>query len=280
MQPTQADQQIMQDPDIHYRVLDQTESPFQSARASNFHKSVGGYHAAKLQRYQDLIDYQITKGNQGVLNMLNTKYFIVNDGNAPAARQNPGALGNAWFVSNINLVNSNRDELNLLSNINPAEDVVIHKDFADYLGSLAPEPNGSIRLTAYKPNRLTYAVQTSSEQLAVFSEIWYGPNKGWQAYLNGEPVDHIRANYVLRAMKIPAGDHTLEFVFEPKTYRIGTLLTKIFSSLILIGSFGYAGYSGWQYVKRIPIEEAPNQDTKQPLERVRAATPEKRRKKK
>lgn len=253
-QPNAADQQIMQDPDIHYRVLDQTESPFQSARASNFHKSVGGYHAAKLQRYQDLIDYQIGKGNQRVLDMLNTKYFIVNDGSGPAARINPGALGNAWFVQNINFVNSNRDELNLLSNINPAEDVVIHKEFNDYIGNLTPEPNGEIRLLEYKPNRLTYAVKTGSEQLAVFSEIWYGPKKGWQAYLDGEPVDHIRANYVLRAMKVPAGDHTIEFVFAPKTYQIGTLLTRIFSNVILLGFFGYAGYSGWQYFRNMPVE--------------------------
>ncbi len=254
-QPNAADQQIMQDPDIHYRVFDQTESPFQSARASNFHKSVGGYHAAKLQRYQDLIDYQISKGNQGVMNMLNTKYYIVNGNNGPEARLNPDALGNAWFVKNINLVNSNRDEINTLSNINPAEDVVVHKEFADYVATLAPQPNGSITLQEYNPNRLKYTSTTNSEQLAVFSEIWYGPNKGWQAYLDGEPVDHIRVNYVLRAMKVPAGTHEIEFVFDPQSYRIGTTLTTIFSNLILFGFFGYAGYSGFNYLKNLPAEE-------------------------
>lgn len=277
MEPSAADQQIMKDPDIHYRVFDQTESTFQSSRASNFHKSVGGYHAAKLQRFQDFIDYQISKGNQDALNMLNTKYYIVNDGNVPAARLNPNALGNAWFVGNINFVNTNREELTLISNINPGEAVIIHKEFMDYVGNLNPQPNGSIRLTEYKPNRLTYVSSTSSEQLAVFSEIWYGPNKGWQAYIDGEPVDHIRANYILRAMKVPAGEHTIVFEFNPRTYRIGTLLTQIFSNLILLGFFGYAGYSGWQYFNNLP--KSPEVPSEAP-EKGKAAQSSARRKRK
>ncbi len=242
-QPSPADQRILQDKDPNFRVYDITGNPFTSASASYFHKSLGGYHAAKLQRYQDIIDRHLIKGNQAVIDMLNTKYVIVNgQDNQPQAQQNPGALGNAWFVSKIEMVNSANDEIDALTDCEPGDEAIIHQEFQDYVAGLDPDGTGTIQLTQYKPNHLTYQSNTNSEQLAVFSEIWYGPNKGWQAYIDDQPVDHIRANYILRAMKVPAGQHKIEFIFDPQAFKTGKLLSSIFSLLILLGLIGYAVY--------------------------------------
>ena len=242
--PRPADEQILQDSDPNYRVLDLTASPFESARASYFHKTIGGYHPAKLQRYQDIIDRHISQNNQRVLDMLNTKYFILkgNDGQA-VVQQNPGALGNAWFVDNIKIAGSHNEEINALADFDPANEAVVHQEFSDYLGGFDPQKGGSINLTDYKPNHLTYQSNANSEQLAVFSEIWYGPDKGWQAYIDGNPVEHIRANYALRAMKVPAGNHKIEFVFDPKSYKTGRLITSIFSGLLMLGLLGLGGFT-------------------------------------
>lgn len=251
LQPRSVDQQILKDPDLSYRVFDVTQDPFQSSFTSYFHKSLGGYHAAKLQRYQDIIDHHLTKNNMAVINMLNTKYFITKDNSGnPIAQQNPGALGNAWFVSAVNIVNTPNEEIDALTGIKADSVAIIHKEFSDYLNGLNIQKNGTIKLTEYQPNHLTYTSQSSSEQLAVFSEIWYGPNKGWQAYIDGKPVDHIRANYILRAMKVPAGSHTIEFKFDPKAYDKGVTISFIFSGLILLAFLGYAAWSLYQLSKK------------------------------
>jgi len=252
-QPNPADQQILQDQDPNFRVLDLVgQNPFQSSRASYFHKSLGGYHAAKLQRYQDVIDRHLSKGNPQVLSMLNTRYIIGGDSQETAqVRPNPAAAGNAWFVSSIQMVNTPNEEIAALDSFVAMDEAIIHQEYSDYLKGLNIQRSGTIRLTDYKPNHLTYESDATSEQLAVFSEIWYGPNKGWQAYIDGQAAEHIRANYLLRAMRIPAGQHKIEFRFDPPAYRAGKTVSLIASSIILLALLGCIGYFGKNYYQRL-----------------------------
>jgi len=230
-----VDEQILKDEDLSYRVLDVSINTFNSAQASYYHKTIGGYHAAKLQRYQDLIDRHISRNNQRVLNMLNTRYIISGQPGQEQVQANPGALGNAWFVDAIQTVQTPNEEIDALNTIDPAQTAVVRApEFGDYLNGFDPRPNGSIRLVEYAPHKLRYESNSGSEQLAVFSEIWYGPDKGWQAYLDGEPVEHIRVNYALRAMRVPAGEHEIEFVFAPRSFALGRTLSWISSSLLLL----------------------------------------------
>jgi len=234
-EPRPADVQILQDKDPNFRVYDATVNTFNAASTSYFHKTIGGYHAAKLQRYQDIIERHITKNNQAVLNMLNTKYFIVQgqDGN-PFVQRNPAALGNAWFINNIKIVPNANAEIDSLIGFDPAGDVIVHEEFKDYIAGLNPSKNGAISLKSYSPNKIEYESDTKGEQLAVFSEIWYGPNKGWQSYIDGKVVDHIRVNYILRGLKVPEGKHTITFEFKPKTYFLGETISLICSLTLLI----------------------------------------------
>lgn len=244
-QPRPVDDQILQDKDPNYRVYDQTINSFNSASTSYFHKTIGGYHPAKLQRYQDLIDRHISRGNMRVFNMLNTRYFIVPGGDGqPVVQRNKFALGNVWFVDSIKWVKTANEEIDALGDFDPEKTVVIHEEYRDYVGTADPSPNGDIRLTSYSPNELTYDVNTNGDQFAVFSEIWYGPDKGWHAYLDGQPVEHIRVNYALRGMKVPGGRHTIVFKFEPASYYAGERIS-LFSSLLLL--LGFIGLLVWQF---------------------------------
>ncbi len=233
-----VDKQILQDKDPHYRVYDMSINTFNSATSSYFHKTIGGYNAAKLQRFQDLIDYQIGKGNQAVLAMLNTKYIISQD---QKAQQFPAA-GNAWTVNSLKMVNTPNEEIEALTGLEPKQTAIVHNEYASYVSGLQPTGAGSVSLTEYKPNHLTYAANTSAEELAVFSEVWYGPDKGWNAYIDGQAVEHIRVNYILRALKIPAGQHKIEFKFEPASYYRGELITLILSILLVLG-LGFVLYT-------------------------------------
>lgn len=259
--PRPVDELILKDNDPNFRVLDLTVSTFQSASSSYFHKTIGGYHPAKLQRYQDIIDRHIAQNNEKVLNMLNTKYFIVQNQETgqPTAEINMAALGNAWFVDNIQVVQNANQEIDALSTFDPANDAVIHQEFSNYVANFDPQKDstGSIRFVSYQPDHLVYESNASSEQLAVFSEIWYGPNKGWQAYIDGKPAEHVRANYILRAMRIPAGKHKIEFIFDPQIYKTGTLISTVFSSIILLGLLGFIGYSGYNTFKKAQNEPKP-----------------------
>lgn len=240
---TRADQQILSDKDPNFRVLNLTVSPFQDASTSYFHKSIGGYHGAKLRRYQELIDFHISKNNQEVLNMLNTKYLIVQGSNGrPTARHNPGALGNAWFVEGYKIVDNADQEIEALNDFNPSKTAIIDKRFGDHVEGFNPEKDStaSISLTEYKPNYLKYESQSEKKQLAVFSEIYYP--LGWDAYIDGEKAEHFRVNYVLRAMVVPEGEHTIEFKFEPDTYYTGqsiALATSILIILLVLGGLGF-----------------------------------------
>jgi hypothetical protein len=240
-EPTAADQQILQDPDPHYRVFNtMTGDAFQDGLTSYHHKSVGGYHPAKLQRYQDLIDRHLTKGNQAVFNMLNTKYYLVNGAQGPAAQRNPNALGNAWIVNNVQTVNSANAEIDALGgSFDPATTAIVHQDFSSAVSGLQASGQGTVALTSYSPMELKYQFSSPAEQLVVFSEIWYGPDAGWNATIDGEAAEIIRANYALRALRVPAGQHEIVMNFAPTTYTTGYVLSLISSLLIILGLIAY-----------------------------------------
>ncbi|WP_128548401.1 YfhO family protein [Larkinella soli] len=250
--PTPADEQILADKDPDFRVLDLTTNFMSDARTSYFHKSLGGYHAAKMRRYQDLVEFQVMKNNQNVINMLNTRYFL---GQAqPAngqqgtpqtvAQRNPGALGNAWFVSEYRLVPNADAEMKAMDSLNPRRTAVIDQRFADQVAGLKIQPDSvanTIRLTSYKPNELTYESNAKTDQLAVFSEIYYNVRDEWKATVDGQEVPHLRADYMLRAMKVPAGKHTVVFRFDPVSVRVGKMADLI-CSILLVAFIGAAVY--------------------------------------
>lgn len=244
--PTAADLEILADKDPNFRVLNLSTNTFNDAITSYFHKSVGGYHAAKLQRYQDLIDYYLIKDiDPNIINMLNTKYVIVSDEhNQPKAEMNPEALGNAWFVDHIEWVNNANEELDALAYFNPASTAIIDKRFDKAVNQFKPNDSiASIKLSSYTPNRLVYEAVSETDGLVLFSEIYY---PGWKATINGKEAPIVRANYVLRALSVPAGINSVEFIFEPKSIQITDILSII--SMILIGLLG-AGALIWSSKK-------------------------------
>ena len=207
--PRPADSRILQDKDMNYRVMDIQH--FGEAMPSYFHKTIGGYHAAKLSRYNDLINNQISKNNIQVLNMLNTRYVIVDD---QTVQGNPDALGNAWFVDSLSYVDNADQEMAFLDNFNAATSAVADAKFKQQLGEAsAVQPGDTIYETSYAPNRLTYKSHSTNGGLAVFSEIYFP--WGWKVTVDGKPVEMGRVNYVLRALKLPAGDHEIDFKFAP-----------------------------------------------------------------
>ena len=232
LEPREVDKQILADTAINYRVLDQPR--FSDAAPSYYHKHIGGYHAAKLTRYQDLIDYQISKGNPEVMNMLNTKYVIVDDNHVYL---NDDALGNAWFVDTLNYVATPNEEMAALTTIHAASQAVADKQFESVLGAAQPiAPGDTIYETTYARNRLTYCAKSAKGGVAVFSEIFFP--WGWKATIDGEEAPIGRVNYVLRALKVPAGHHTIEFSFEPQSVKatdaVATIAIVIIYILLLV----------------------------------------------
>lgn len=249
--PTPADMQILQDKAIDYRVFNLTVSPFNDATTSYFHKSIGGYHGAKLRRYQELIDQHISKGNMAVLNMLNTKYFIQQGEKGPVAHLNPNALGNVWFVDSVRIVQNADQELAALGNFDPAKTAIIDKQFSQFVeGYTSAGDSSSILLAEYQPDRLTYRYNSSTNKLAVFSEIYYP--KGWKVTLDGKPADHFRANYILRAMVLPAGVHEVKFTFEPEMFKAGKKVDFASSLAILLIFFSWVGFSLYKFLRKNP----------------------------
>lgn len=216
---TAIDKYILQDPDPNYRVFNiASGNPFNDSQTSYYHKSVGGYHAAKLTRYQDLIDHQLSKMSEPVLNMLNTKYFIVptQDGRV-TVEQNPNALGNAWFVEEVQWVENADAEMAALDTFDPSHTAIIDKQFAHLINDndTIASQGDTIGLTSYKPNELRYTSHSAHNRVAVFSEIYFP--WGWIVTIDGKEVKEARANYVLRALDIPAGDHEIVFRYDPKS---------------------------------------------------------------
>ena len=239
-QETPSDAQILKDTS-HYRVFE-VNGNLSSARASYFHHSIGGYHAAKPRRMQQLFDYQIAKNNIEVLNMLNVKYIIQTDkeGNeVPVA--NPEANGNAWFVESVRLVNKPDDVMKALNNLDTKKVAVfnVHDYESKFENARAKkqwDTTGTIKVVEYKPNYIKYQSDNAKDGLAVFSEMYY--KNGWNAYVDGKLTDHFPVDYVLRAMEVPGGKHIIEFKFEPQVVKTGgtiTLASSIGMLLLLIG---------------------------------------------
>jgi hypothetical protein len=259
-------------------------APFNDASTSYFHKSIGGYHGAKLRRFQEMaqkylyqtvgiIDQyaskvpidQILTGLQqthklGVLNMMDCKYIIA----GPTAKdviKNPYALSHAWFVKGIKTVQNADEELAALDNFNPADTAIVdigsrHEDFKKYLEGFSPrpDPSASIKMEIYKPNYLKYTSNAATEQFAAFSEVYYNNTLGWNVYVDGHKQEHVRINYLLRGMRVPAGNHTIEFKFEPQSFAKGERISLISSLLMLFGLIGSAGWELWKARKN---EEEP-----------------------
>lgn len=256
IQEREVDKLILMDKDPNYRVLDLTTNPFADSRTSYFHKSIGGYHAAKLMRYQELIERQFGGAiNEDVLDMLNTRYIITRDNNQNSERiqRRSSAAGNAWFVEKVTLVKSNEEEMEAINAFDPKKEAFIHEEFKPLLDEkrLGRPANASIELTSYRPDRLTYEYSAPSDALAVFSEIWY--DKGWKAYVDEEEHPILRANYVLRAMQLPGGNHTVEFRFEPRSYHVGEIISLIASIVLVLG----IGFAVWlERKKTAPTKKA------------------------
>ncbi|WP_116124787.1 YfhO family protein [Lewinella sp. IMCC34183] len=244
VQPSPADQQILQDPDPNYRVLNLSRPLDQDAFTSYFHKSLGGYSAVKMRRYQDLIDGYLAPRDMDVINMLNTKYILVpGENGALTAQRNPDAYGNAWLVDEIDYVDGPDAEFAALGTVpNLRSTAIVDESFAPALAALEPSGEGSVELTSYAPNNLEYRFSSKSDQLVVFSEIWYGPDLGWEATIDGQPADLLRANYALRALRVPAGDHIITMTFAPRSYSLGRTISLICSVLILVGVIGAIVY--------------------------------------
>ncbi len=223
---TAADEAILKDTS-NYRVYD--VQGIYSARSSYFHKTIGGYHAAKLTRYNDLLDHQISKGNMGVINMLNTKYFLSGE----QYERNPGALGNAWFVDTISYVADADSEMAALDSLDTATAAVADAKFRETLGNAIPKSLGdTIYETSYAPNALTYSVNSAKGGIAVFSEIYFP--WGWTATVDGKETQIGRVNYTLRALRVPAGRHEIRFSFDPKSVRVTNNISIASVSVIYI----------------------------------------------
>ena len=238
MQPWE--QQILQDKSLDYRVLNLNTNTFNDARTSYRLKSIGGYSAVKLRRYQDLIDEHISQMNWKVINMLNTKYIVTRQGVYP----NPDAMGNVWFVNEVLFVPTPDDESAALNTIDMHKTAVADEKFREVL-TCETEPNATdeIALTQYKPNELTYVSSTSADRVAVFSEIYY-PD-GWHLTIDGQEVPIGRVNYVLRAAVIPAGDHTLVMSFYPSQLKWEWLCISLVILALLI-SLGCITWPLWK----------------------------------
>lgn len=239
---TNIDKQIVKDT-THYRVANFSVDPMQDASTSYFHHSIGGYHAAKMLRYKELFDYQIAKNNMNVLNMLNTKYFIVpGKNNQLQVQQNSDHYGNAWFVNEVVLVNSADQEMQILDTLDLKNKAVIDTSFFDINNNLnfKRDSTAVISLDSYKVNELSYSTCAKSNQFAVFSEIYY--KEGWNAYVDGNLIPHYRVNYVLRGLEIPAGNHKIVFKFEPTVIQKGSIISLSSYALLILISLGCLVY--------------------------------------
>jgi len=237
--PSAADTEILKDTDPHFRVFNTVGNPFVDARTSYYHRSVGGYHPAKLRIYQDLIERHLSGNpNREVLNMLDTRYAIQQNpqtGEVMAVR-NPDAYGPAWLVKGIRVAASQVEAIQALDNTNLKDTVIIEADAAKNIPAPQWDSTATIRLSKAGKDTLEYEINGTGPQFAVFSEVYYPA--GWNAYLDGQKTEYLNVNYVLRGMPVPAGKHTVRFVFEPSSYKQGSSLMFISSILIAIVVLG------------------------------------------
>lgn len=264
IQPTEADKYILEDKS-EFRVLNMSANVFNDASTSYFHDHIGGYHAAKLRRYQELIERQISGELQqfytirtyeqldstlrtlGVLNMLNTKYIIMDPNSMPA--QNPYANGNVWLPETIRIAANADEEMKLTGEINTLKEVVVDARFKELLPTeLKADTSSTIQLTHKSPNKLTYEADIKTGRIAVFSEVFY--DKGWHVFVNNEEVPYYRVNYLLRAMTLKPGKQTIEFRFEPASYHMGNTIALISSIVLLLLIAGYLAAGSKKLLKK------------------------------
>ncbi|KQB99605.1 hypothetical protein [Pedobacter sp. Hv1] len=244
-QPRDVDTFIMADKDPDFRVYDQTISTFSNASTSAFHKTIGGYHAAKLKRYDELIEHQFGKSvNMDVLDMLNAKYIITQDpqNGSYKMQRNNTALGNAWIVSGVQFAKNADEEMKAISSFDPKKDAIVDVQYKKLIDTtrLGADPSAFIKLESYHPDHLVYSYSAPRDIIAVFSEIYY--DKGWNMYVDGVKKDYFRADYVLRAAQLVAGNHKVEFKFEPTSYYVGEKIS-LAGSILLLLFLGFAGYT-------------------------------------
>ena len=258
-EPTETDKKILEDKDLNYRVLNLAGNTFNENNTAYWHKSIGGYHAAKLRRYQEMIEEHISPEMSAlfgevadaggdmdsldasqfpVLNMLNARYFIFPlQGGQTVPLRNPYALGNAWFVNEVVYVENANEEIEAVHGINPTQKAIVDKKFESVIKAVTPaDSTCRIELVAYEPNDLKYEVNSANGGTVIFSEIYY---PGWQAYIDGEKVDHGRANYILRAMNVPGGKHEIEFKFDPDSLKLTETIAYIAFALLVIAAVCY-----------------------------------------
>ena len=279
--PREVDKQIQKDPDLHFRVVDLDSNPFSNAITSYHHKSMGGYHAAKLMRYQELIERYLSNPNNSlhIYGMLNCKYLIQNQ----QPQYNSEVLGNAWFVRDYEVVPDGDAEINGLADLRPGEKALVQKKYEDYLAgfNLQYDSTASIRLTSYHPDKMVYEYSAASEQLAVFSEVYYPPSKGWKVRLDGEEVaPFVKADFLLRALRLPPGQNRkVEMIFEPRSYYLGENISLIASLLTL----ALAGFGLWYFFSKQSIPQAANlpepEKVKSPTTKVKRTVATKAKKK-
>ena len=244
-QPRDVDTFITADTDPNFRVYDQAVNTFSDASTSSFHKTIGGYHAAKLKRYDELIQNQFSKSvNQDVLDMLNAKYFITQDpqnGSFKMSRNNT-ALGNAWLVKGVQFVKNADEEMKAINSFDPKQEAIVDEKFKNLIDTtrLGADPSAFIKMEKYHPDHIEYSYSAPRDVIAVFSEIYY--DKGWNMYIDGEQKPYFRANYVLRAAQLVAGNHKVEFKFEPKSYYTGEKIS-LAGSVLLVLCLGFGFYT-------------------------------------
>ena len=238
-QITEADKRIQEDTS-HYRVLDFSTSSFSNARTSYFHKTFGGYHAAKPKRAEDIFEFYVSRNNIGVVNMLNIKYVIQENEGRKVALNNPYANGNAWFVEELKTVATADEEIVLLDTLNLKKQAVVQLRQTELKPAYVLDSFASINLKSYKPNHLVYETSNTNDGLAVFSEVYY--ENGWNAYIDGELKPHFRTNYLLRGLEIPKGKHSIDFKFEPQVIKTGSsiaLASSVGLLLLVLGGLFY-----------------------------------------
>lgn len=244
-QPRDVDTFILADKDPNFRVYDQAINTFSNASTSAFHKTIGGYHAAKLKRYDELIEHQFGKSvNMDVLDMLNAKYIITQDPQTGSYKmqRNNTALGNAWIVSGVQFAKNADEEMKAISSFDPKKDAIVDEQYKKLIDTtrLGVDPSAFIKLESYHPDHLVYSSSAPRDIIAVFSEIYY--DKGWNMYVDGVKKDYFRADYVLRAAQLPSGNHKIEFKFEPTSYYVGEKIS-LAGSILLLLFLGFAGYT-------------------------------------
>ena len=244
------EEQLLKDTS-HFRVLNLTTNTWSDARTSYYLKSLGGYSAAKLRRYQDLIDQHLSKMHWSVIGMLNAKYIIVSGEDGQAVPQiNPFALGNAWFVDKLHVVENANEESDALNTIDLTHEAVLDKSFELFVPEYQPSvpADASVVLNKYTPKELDYSYSTSRPGTIVFSEIYYP--YGWKATIDGEPVDHYRVNYMLRALNVPAGQHNIHFIFDPDSVRKGDTIAMICIIIMYLACAVIIGLGIYRRVRR------------------------------